>query len=375
MAIVCCIILCSSITNAQNDTGVRSFDSTAIKSLKLSRLWYDSTVAMFQERFPIIRSIPPYSTDMPLDVLLSYLYIDSALKSASFGSLKTKIRSWTTNNDTMKLFVRSLYAMSNYDPIRFNQYTEETDRYQKISGPVYGTTRTDTTFRILYDSSMQSPFCRYRESFYEIRNLLQRKACKLAQITSEFYAIYAALTSDYIVRVSILSIDSTDNVYSPLGYKRYRVKAKVLDTLKGRVLATHCDSMPTFAVRQLNTEEDCYIYFQYTPNVYDAYNVDYSNPRSLKKRDSVFTEFGGEFRMLPGQEAVVFLTFGNARLDSWNDYYDIDVDWTCSNGALSITDNNVKDVNNVWSSTVTSPYSTWKSSFQTILNKILSGTF
>lgn len=46
---------------------------------------------MFQVKYPIIQSIPPISSDMPIDVILSYIYTDSLVRFFEKGTRKKSI--------------------------------------------------------------------------------------------------------------------------------------------------------------------------------------------------------------------------------------------------------------------------------------------
>lgn len=353
IVLIFCFTLSSAFIQAQNETGVR-FDTNYIKKLTQR---FDPKDAHFKEVFPIIRSIPPISPNMPSGITTSYHFIDSLLRLGKFEFSGQYYDKWNINRDSLKLFAKMLYEMSDFNPILYNQYTDET---------------------LLYT---QYPQYRHINPFYFFRNSIQSKSSLSSQLKQEQFAIYAALTSDYILRISVVSIDSTDDIVPPLDYKSYRVKAKILDTIKGRNLPIHCDSALMIKQSKIvhknkkNKTTDCYMYFQYSPYVYEAYNESSSESRTFLKRDSVFTQFGGTFKMQKGQEAIVFLTFQNGRLDSKNDYYDISVSRHCSNGALSISNGIVTDVNKVWSPNATTSYSSWKASYRAIVDKILKGTF
>ncbi len=123
-----CIIVCvggllsASVSFAQNETGTRNLNDTLFKA---THSWYDSTTAMFQHQFPIIRSIPPLNTSMPLDVLISYIYLDSLLRSPLASTLEQRLESWTTLNDTLTYAAKCMCTLIDYNPIIFNQYTNE----------------------------------------------------------------------------------------------------------------------------------------------------------------------------------------------------------------------------------------------------------
>ncbi|MFZ1571868.1 MAG: hypothetical protein WAT89_03935, partial [Candidatus Kapaibacterium sp.] len=116
------MLLVTNLSFAQNETGTRPLTKDCGQFRKI---WYDSTNSMFQVKYPIIQSIPPISSDMPIDVILSYIYTDSLVRFFEKGTRK-KINSWTTMNDTLKSSVVALYKMVDYNPMIFRQYDGET---------------------------------------------------------------------------------------------------------------------------------------------------------------------------------------------------------------------------------------------------------
>lgn len=69
-----------------------------------------------------IQSVPTLHSDMGLDCMLGYIYFDSLcrtpLERYQLDSLTNLISSW----DTLKIFMRMKYRMSEYDPILYKEY-------------------------------------------------------------------------------------------------------------------------------------------------------------------------------------------------------------------------------------------------------------
>lgn len=61
------------------------------------------------------------STDMPLNVMIGYLVLDSVSKNAKLNQV-SEFLNRQTYNDTLKYLAKYLYSMLDYDPIRFFHY-------------------------------------------------------------------------------------------------------------------------------------------------------------------------------------------------------------------------------------------------------------
>src|SRR3990170_669883 len=76
---------------SQNESGTRYLNQPVFQA---NGIWADSSVLMFQEQFPIIRRIPPLSTEMPYNVLVGYIYLDSLLRFGEQSDITTLLESW-----------------------------------------------------------------------------------------------------------------------------------------------------------------------------------------------------------------------------------------------------------------------------------------
>lgn len=354
----------------QNETGTRYINQAGFKSWGY---WYDSTTAVFQEQFPIIRSIPPLSTSMPINILFSYIYLDSLLRFGPSTQVEKRISKWTAINDTMTSMMSVLYMMKDYNPIIFNQYMDEVGlngkSYYNVGMGIRDTLNNSNTSLIPPPSN--PPTGKYTNSLTSVVNKLLSRWFALSPNKNEELAIYSLIKSDYILRVRVLSIDSALNKNSPLHYNRYRVTAEVLDTIKGKVFHT----LPQYSAKKKTILENFPIMqFGYTPLIYPEFTEWSSGSVWFDKRDEAFTGLNGEFTMKSGQEAVVFIVFHNGKVDYQNDYYDISLDASCSNAALPIIDNQVRDNNHVWSPT-SLDYDAFKNRLFELINKIMTGKF
>ncbi|MBL0332664.1 MAG: hypothetical protein IPP65_07500 [Chlorobi bacterium] len=75
----------------------------------------------FSEQFELNTS--PLATDMPIDCLIGYIGNDSLCKYKLSDVLINGIRNQTWN-DTIRKSLRYIYAMSDYDPVRFENFKE-----------------------------------------------------------------------------------------------------------------------------------------------------------------------------------------------------------------------------------------------------------
>jgi hypothetical protein len=323
-------------------------------------MWYDSSNAVFQVRYPIIRSIPPLSSNMPFDVLLSYIYADSL---ARFGSdsisyaMQMKCREWKlagSLNDTLRNMIRGIYLMTDYDPALFEQFRGEIG-LKSGRGKRYHMTI--------------DPIIWGAES-----------ALEMGVSPEEQRAIYSVIRPDYVLRVKVLAIDSARCKTCIISDYKYRVTAQVLDTLKGRVFQQASIDQAALDGKQLDRSvagNPSLIQFQYVLiNYTDPFEATSDRPYEYMVRDSAFlAEDGRRFRMKVGQEAVVFMRHANWLLDSAADYYDIILDKWASYNGLPIIDGRVRDVNHVWSNDLYMSYEEWKERFFGLRRKILTGNY
>jgi hypothetical protein len=336
---------------AQNETGVRYLNDTTFKE---AGFWYDSTNSMFQNQFPIIRSIPPLSMNMPFDIMLSYIYLDSLLRFTTNYQQDSILQSMETINDTLTNTIKYLYKMVDYNPIIFNQYSGET---------------------ALNNISVNGG--RFRASLYNLRNSVVSKFKSLVNpLQKEAY--FSLLYSDYILKIQVISIDSTFDKrllegIDDLNTKRYKVNAMVLDTIKGKIFIDNNQIVPSLFKQtkftNILTPTPPIISFQYINRCY------YQHPTSNIQNDFEFMNSTSGFKMQPGQTAVVFLTFTNQLFDFENDYFDLDVESLCSNNALPIINGNVRDINFFWSQNQIQSYESWKLIVLQLIQNIQTSTY
>lgn len=381
--IVLFVILLNNVSKSQNETGTRY----VVSNLVGGSMWYDSNSAMFQKHYPIIRNLPPLNTGMPYDILLSYIYLDSLLKNTNKHQTDSVIKSWTSMNGNLANTLKYLYKIVDYNPIIFRQYTNEVSLNRKnlfpmipyiyiehvdsITGEFNGivdTVAVDTSHA--HDGT-------YTNHLIDIILKITSKIWNLAENNNvgpySKTAYWSGLYSDHIFKIKVLSIDSTKNKNTPLNYKRYNVTAQVLDTIKGKVYVPY--TIPANFNKKINNIQDYtnfpLIQFQYTPINYFDSSED-SNHGEEKISDSLFQNYKGDFKMNINQEAVVFLKHCNYLIDNQNDYYDLDLEPTCSNNALPIINGQIRDLNHYWSNSDYVDYLSWRNLYIQLKNQILN---
>ncbi len=328
---------------SQNESGTRSISKTGFQALGY---WYDSSLARYEERYPILRSLPPVHSGMPENVLRSYIYLDSIMRFGIGGITASQIKGDIGHD--IKELARHFYTITDYNPVAFTQYRIEVSLLRSIR----------------YQASLQILYTDIRENIK--RNAVHDKALK--QINSILYP-------DYVLRVRIMKIDSIqkDSGLLASGF-RYRATATVVDTLKGRFFRACTPDIPSASGGQkvvaLNQEAPC-IQFQYSRRNYFDPESDLNGGVWLyPNRDPAFMTENGSFRMEAGQEAVVFLSHYQSLFDSSADYLNLSLDLQGSFNALPIFDGKVRDVNSVWADDGMIPYDEWKLRFEAARRRI-----
>jgi hypothetical protein len=371
--IVVLVSLFTTVSQAQNESGTRPID---IPGTKAQGFYYDSTFSMMQVQFPIIRSIPPINTGMPFDVILSYIYVDSLLRFRNDKEIKSTLMGYTTLNDTLTWAGTILYRLTDYNPFLLKQYDLETVAGRKKLSNHYKAKRVG-----IDNGADTLPLSnRYSSILQTLTASVYNKIVSLIPPTSYREAYNSLLSSNYVLRIKVLSIDSTRDKYwftndqfAPDTQYVYQVTAKVIDTLKGRAFKSYLCNETT--IKQGNTlQEECpIIKFHYTKRTYSLLgNEGYE---TLVADTSALLDGNGKYSMKMNKEYVVFLNYANALVDEQYDYFDLSVEAMCSLGALSIENNVVHDINKIWSASEYVSYSTWKASVNTRIQNILNRTY
>lgn len=357
--------------SAQNETGVRSVNP---QNWGLHYIWYSPATQRFQTAYPILRTTPPLSSDMPFDILLRYILLDSLLRTLPESQSNAMISRWTSMNDTLAGALESIYTLSDYNPIIYNQYALETFLHQRPILPRDTSSRVKMGYdgkAVPYAPSGTLP--KFVNRLHSLRNNLCYKYRRIAPDSAERNAIFSLLYSDYILRVKVVAIDSMKDAYTSNKYPEqiYRVIAQVQDTLRGKVYQPfHYEWLHPKEGNKSQDETYPLIAFEYKGKrrIYAEHGDDswYNTP------DTALLNGNGDVAFRIGQEAVVFFGLANALIDSTHDYFDVELDPRCSLRALAIDNGMVRDINHVWTNNTLIAYTDWKSRVQQLINKIKS---
>lgn len=354
------------------------------RDLNIGAMWsemlsYVDSLQMFRIRYPHPDTLPPMSVSMPYDVLIGYIAADSGARTGVPADLITHVRGWTSMNDTLRQIGKHLYRMVDRDPARYAQYRYDVD-------PWHAGQHADSMYRGNHlfgriDSTHAGYPQKYSLRLETMESEITKAYVRAWGNASRRSAVGALLRSSYILRIRTVSVDSTYNYLSNSGAKRYAVQAVVLDTLKGQRFVDMCaDSTnayrwPPGALTEgrrgsMAQNIECpIIRFGYTPNMYWS-GIWQPNPEVRFVRDTAFMTSDGSFRLVAGQEMIVFLGFNNRLLDDGYDYFDLDVDISCSWGVLRIRNGNVLDLNDVWGLGIDVPYPVFRAAVRTLIDRI-----
>jgi hypothetical protein len=303
---------------------------------KMNGYWYCQETAQYHIQYPKLTSIPPLHTDMSLEVLLAYIYADSLMRSVSRDDFHEKMSYWKNvhiKNDTIIGFIKYFYMMQDYNPIILNQY--KACPKQKI----------------------------YNFNAYSLYGVLE--LLDAITLNQPYYkSLYFIQRPDYILRVKVNSIDSSLSIDTNDRPDRmyYFVNASVIDTLKGRVFK-NCHQNYNNKIKPNsileNEPEICFIYVD-GPYWHDEND----------KIDPALLNYKGNLTLKPGQDLIVTLDHGSPLFDYDYDYFRIHFIT-----ALPIINDQVKDINHIWSDSTFLNYEDWKIIFTQRKQMLLDGGY
>jgi|GEM_PF-2029253 len=343
------LIICSISLFSQNEDGVRN-DSIFTVGPPFSA---------FHTHIPIIRSIPPLSLSMPIDVLFGYIALDSLSKFYNDSifiairghNLSTAFMKLEPSNDTLHSIWKYLYKMMDYNPIIFRQYLNELCISQN----------GNIKYNFFYDVGVLLAKSHY------IEHPLKKR-------------IASAMIPDYILKVQVVRIDSMKAPIASYGdtskYKYYNISCIVLDTIKGKVIPMDTINISENLKKQEEKSSISYRFnFVISTNSYSQPRRGYSNtPHPFPKVDSLIFDKSLEImRVEQGQELLVFLQCTNPLWSKTQDHFQIyTIPFTSNSGVMPIIDGMVSDVNKVWSDSTWIPYSSWKEKYNEVVDMIMN---
>jgi hypothetical protein len=341
------LVLCSSVSLfSQNESGVRNID----------HLTDNPPFSVFHTGVPIIRSIPPLSMSMPVEVLIGYIamdsigrfYNDSAFRAVRGKSLRDALYDLEPTDDTLQTIWKYLYKMIDYDPLKYNQFESQ----QSINQPT-NYFRSMLFGKILLEGS------------YKFDHPLKKR-------------IASALVPDYILRVQVVSIDSMKATFSSFGdtssYDDFKITCIVLDTIKGKVIPMDTISISESIKNKEEVKSVTYRFnFIVSKNSYfqirmlDKYNHPFPNVDSL-----IYDKTRKIMRVHHGQELLISLNLFNTLWSKTHDYFQFSIVPLACQGVFPIVNGMVSDVNKVWSDSTWVPYETFKQRYNETVEIIMN---
>lgn len=345
------IFFCISITLfSQNEDGVRNVDF----------LEDDPPFSVFHTAVPIIRSIPPLSLSMPIEVLMTYIvmdslgrfYNDSAFRAVRGQNLSEALRSLEPSNDTLHNIWKFVYKATDYNPILFRQYLSEQVLNQNAN--VY--------FKV----------------YYNIGLLLERPHYLSHPLKKR---IASAIIPDYVLKVQVVKIDSMKAPFTSYGgdtsnYNFFKISCIVLDTIKGKVIP-----MDTINISENRKNKEEFQSISYRFNFVVSKNSYFQLRRGCSSRphpfpliDSlIFDNYRQIMRVHPGQELLVFLNEYDPLWSKTHDHFQFHTSQNSSNsGVMPIINGMVSDINKVWSDSTWIQYETFKQRYNEIKEVIMN---
>ena len=213
--ILCIIVIQSNLLTAQ----VRPISRTDSATGAYMGNWFYPSEYQFETNFPLLNTIPPITTGMPYEIMLSYIFLDSLIRNYPPALDTTIVKRWfdeKSKNDTVKAVLKYLYKLQDYDPVRF----------------------------ILYAYSTGHAFIPYNTTLYAIKGKINRLLEAVQTLFDpSITALMDLLQADYVLKVHVNSINSLPWFAHPDQFA-FGVNATVLDTLKGRVYKNQCPVIP-----------------------------------------------------------------------------------------------------------------------------------
>ncbi len=174
--------------------------------------------------YPKYSHLPNYSTDMPYEVMLGYIVMDSVCKYGN-GIMFDEFLNRQTYNDTIKKIMNFIYRMTDWDPYLFKrtQYYDES----QINGYYYLSPKTIVS-ELIEKAAILS-------SNYKLNKLL--------------------LESDYILHAFILDTITRQTLSAEILKDLAIVNYQVLDTIKGKRIPT-CKNISLNQYRDSEEKKD-----------------------------------------------------------------------------------------------------------------------
>ncbi len=162
----------------------------------------DSSYPYLAYEFDYLKQYPPYSMEMPYDVLLAYVALDSISYYSNDYAAKLFLERQTFN-DTLKTIMKYFYKMVDFDPVRYQES------------------------RIYNDPHIQSV-----SIGMSLKDYIETTVKKLSPYSKIDYPL---MRSNYILHVKVKGIIDESDSSRPFPISSfYQIKCQILDTIKGK---------------------------------------------------------------------------------------------------------------------------------------------
>ena len=296
--------------------------------------------------------------------------MDSLLRTVNEQDFRQRLIQWKDMNDTLRYMVQALNTLKDYDPIRFNQLRIET----LLQAKSHGSMRLDPPMAdsaLLAENTPVHYPERYESTILGIGGAILTRFRRTYD-GADRQSMIDVLCSDYVLRATVISVDSMPSKYHleepERGIYEYRVTIAVTDTLKGKVMKPNDISPPSIPNNSTTNSINPTRYYQF------HYASNQKNPDEGYV-SPLLTDPTGRFILVPGQDLIVFLGFYDFLIDCENDYFDLAVQQQCKSFMLPVINNTVIDGAKIWSNTGSLTYPEWKQKFNTIMQKFSTRNF
>lgn len=241
--------------------------------------------------YPHLDHVPNLTLDMPYDVMLGYIALDSLRRYAQIQDIKTFLDR-QTYNDTMKYIMKYYFKMLDYNPYRYLLTLYHWD--------------DDGLFPV------------------DINNMIQGT---IKRVSPQPYMDMLLMRSSIIAHV-LVEDTLTRNTPSATTYKSLMIAScNVLDTLKSKVLPT-CKNVDIFNPNnEFLSIPNCKLQFEYRlnwPRLTESEAIDDVDARMLDSNDNQIWPptliENGQPWIKKGKEYIVFLKLDLICADSTNTY-------------------------------------------------------